>query len=533
MKRLGTAVTALLLLLALLLAGSAQADTVVYVKGGWLRMREAPSFDAKTIASYYTNSAMTYLGATGAWYYVRATDGMTGYMYSAYLTTTAPSVQPQPRPQPGGTTAYVWAANGRGVRLRQGPGTNYGVIGLYNVGTSVKILSRGTYWHYIQVGKQTGYMMAQYLADTQPVNPQPQPQPQPQPTVNYTAYVYAANGKPVNLREGAGKNYRATARFPVGTQVTVLSHGATWDYIQVGAQTGYMMNRYLKTSYTPAAPTVNTVITGVTLSNAAPGPGQTVSAVVTPAGASCTCKWYNDQGTLLSSSAAYTVQYTDVGRRILVAVTGTGGSTGYATSPYSNVITQTATSGGALTGVSIDSLSPGPGVAIHASVQPALATANYAWYRDDGALVGNGAVYVPQAADAGHRLYCIATGAGSYSGTVVSSFTNPVSGGASTAALSGTVALPATISPGTLLNPTVLLNTGHLNYTWYANNVVVGTGATLYVDSSLGGTSLRLVVTAAPGSGYEGTVSSGYCLVLNNAGGIGSYPIATTTGLYP
>ena len=160
MKRLGTAVTALILLLSLLLSGTAQADTIVYVQGGWLRMREAPSFDAKTIASYYTGSAMTCLGASGAWYYVRATDGMTGYMYSAYLTTTSPS-QAQPQPSSGGSTAYVWAANGRGVRLRQGPGTNYGVIGLYNVGTSVKVLSRGTYWHYIQVGKQTGYMMAQ------------------------------------------------------------------------------------------------------------------------------------------------------------------------------------------------------------------------------------------------------------------------------------------------------------------------------------------------------------------------------------
>ena len=100
MKRFGALALAVLLALAATLTAvpSARAESVAYVVGGWLRMRNAPSFDATTIASYKTGTAVSVLGASGSWYYCRAADGMTGYMYSAYLTFTAPSTPVRPPP---------------------------------------------------------------------------------------------------------------------------------------------------------------------------------------------------------------------------------------------------------------------------------------------------------------------------------------------------------------------------------------------------------------------------------------------------
>ena len=521
MKRIGAAVAAWILLLSLLLAGGAQADSIVYVKGGWLRMRAAPDFSAQTIASYYTGTAMSLKASVGSWSYVQAPDGMQGYMCSSYLTSTPPGT---PEPLPGSSTGYVYAANGRGVRLRQGPGTNYGVIGLYNVGTKVTVLSRGTYWHYIQIGKQAGYMMAQYIVDTAP-----SPDPGPAPGSGYTAYVYAANGLPVNLREGAGKSYHSLAKLPVGTMVTVVTHGASWDFIQTGSQQGYMMNRYLKTGYPPApGPSPAVTVTGVSLSNSAPHAGQVITAVVSPSGAACTCKWYNDLGTQLASGPSYTVQYGDVGRRIMVTVTGSGSTTGYATSPYSAVVTSGSGSVTTpLTGVTIDNPYPHVGNVLYATVSPAGATATCLWYRDDGALLSAAPTCTVQLSDMGHRIYCVATGQGNYTGTVVSSYTSHVADAAIVQPMTGTVSLPAAVAVGNNLAPTLVLSTTNVTYAWQADGMTVGSGPSLFVTESLAGKALRLTVTAVSGSGFSGSVSSGLCQVKT-----ASWPV-TSTDLHP
>ena len=55
-------VLAILIVLCMLVAAiplGASADSTAYVVGGWLRLRALPSFDAETIASYYTGTRVT------------------------------------------------------------------------------------------------------------------------------------------------------------------------------------------------------------------------------------------------------------------------------------------------------------------------------------------------------------------------------------------------------------------------------------------------------------------------------------------
>lgn len=512
MKRVLSVVLAAVLVFALAVTqvDSAQAASTAYVVGGWLRMRSGPSFDYPTIASYNTGTAVTVLGTSGLWYYCQAPDGKTGYMYSSYLSYNAPSPTPVTK-----TKGWVYAANGRDVRLRSGPGLTYAVIGTYSVGHSLTILSRGDYWDYISIGKQKGYMMAQYITEqgggTTPVTPPPS-------SGGYTAYVYASNGKRVHFRSGPGKSYSSLGLVNLGTQVTVLSHGATWDYIQIGTTTGYMMNSYLTTTPPHVVPPTPTTVTGVSLSNTSPTVGQTLSAVVQPAGATVSCRWYNNYGTLLSNTGTYTVKNTDVGYSIMVTVTGTGSTTGSASSPYSAQVTYSGPVTTALTSVSVSQQNPMAGQTLSASVQPSGATANYTWYRSDGVVVSGNVNYTVQNSDVGYRLFVIATGTGSYTGSVSSPYTNTVSG-ASTQALSGSVTLPNATVPGVTLTPAMILNTNQLTYNWQQNGVTVGTGSTLYVTEAMAGSDIRLTVTAVLGSGYEGQVSSNYCLIQSSVSG--------------
>jgi hypothetical protein len=247
--------------------------------------------------------------------------------------------------------------------------------------------------------------------------------------------------------------------------------------------------------------------------------------VTQPAGATFSCRWYNNYGTLLSNATTYTVQNTDVGYCLMVQVTGTGTTTGSAASGYTAQVIYGGPVATALTGVTLSTQNPTVGQTVTAAAQPAGATATYVWRRSDGVAVGSSASYTVQSGDAGYNLFCIATGSGSYTGTVASSYTAQIPASNPTQRLNGSVTLPNATVAGVTLSPMMVLNSTQVTYNWQQNGVTVGTGATLYVTPAMAGSDIRLTVTAQTGSGYEGQVSSNYCLVQSSVTGPTVYEI--------
>lgn len=255
MKRLMAICLALALLICAVPMPQADAATnmTATVTGGWLNLRASASTSAKSLGSYYTGTKVTILGSSGSWYYVKV-GNKTGYMLGSYLNVNADSGSTNAPSGNLNITAWVTSSNGGNVRMRSGPSTAYGVIASYAVGTKVTILAKGTYWYQIKVNGKTGYMMSQYLTTTQPGSSGNTGSTGSTGNAGstgaggYTAYVYAANGGNVNLRSGAGKNFGVLGSYTVGTQLTVLSYGATWSYVRVGTRTGYMMTEFLTTS---------------------------------------------------------------------------------------------------------------------------------------------------------------------------------------------------------------------------------------------------------------------------------------------
>ncbi len=468
-------------------AGSMSAS--MQVTGGWLRLRSAPSYNAETIASYFTGTIVTVLGKTGNWYHVQLPDGMTGYMDGRYLK---PAGGGGGGGGTGGATATVTSPNGLGVRMRTGPSTAYGVIRVLPVGTVVSVLRSGTFWSYIRYGKVNGYMMSQYLNSGSPT-------PEPMPPAGYTAYVISPNGYGVRLRSGPGLGYDILGVYSVGTEATVLAHGATWDYIKIGTRRGYMMTQFL--SKVP----VSTVITSVALSDSSPVTGDVLYAVVQPAGATVTYKWMDGNGKLLGTDATYTVSMADVGIRIRLTVTGTGLYSGSATSPLSQQVKYSAK----ITKVTISDTTPYVGEKLTATLTPAGATAGIWWYRADGACVGTGDTYTVQNADLGRGLAVRAIGTGSYTGDVYSEYTDPVAPKApeTPIPLSGSIVLPSTALPNETITAAVSLNSGAVTYEWYLNGHPTGLYGISLMMPDTPGAQYRLRATAT-GSGYTGYVES-------------------------
>ena len=626
------------------------ANMTATVKGGWLRLREQPNTNAKTINSYYTGTQVTILGTSGSWYYVRV-NGNTGYMMGSYLTINADSGSSNAPSGNLNITAYVTSANGLSVRMRSGPSTTYSVVGSYPVGTKATILAKGTYWFQVSINGQIGYMMSQYLTTSGTGATGGTTTTPPSTGTGYTAYVYAANGKNVNLRTGAGTNYAVMGSYSVGTQVTVLNAGATWSYIRVGTRTGYMMSEFLRTtggttggttstpstgSYTayvtstngygvrmrtgagttyrviatlpvgtqvtvlqhnatwdyirfgttdgymqnsflttilpdgstgdaPATgyyatvytaantypvkmrkgagtnydviasipqgvrvtvlsesgdwcyisyngttgymmksflvkDTTTTDVTAVVLNIQDAHPGDTLSATITPSGATVTYSWVDKDGNVLGSDATYTVKETDIGKQIAVRVTGTGSYTGNVISPYATVTTASKT---ALSNVTISG-DIKVGGKLTAKVTPEGATASYKWYRGEGILVGESSEYTITKDDVGFTLYCVATGMGSYSGEVKSDKTVVVPG--DKIALTG-VSITGTAKCGSTLTAVLTPSGATADITWYnAKGEKIGEGATYTLEASDWETT---VYCQAVGKGdYTGTVKS-------------------------
>lgn len=522
-KRLLTWCVALVMLMSIVALPTENAQaaaTTATVKGGWLRLRAEASFDAQTLASYYTGTVVTVLGSSGKWYQVTAPDGRTGYMYSQYLTINTSS-------SGGSTSGYdniaatVVSANGLGVRLRTGPSTAYGVLGVYPVGTSATILRSGSYWHYVRIGNRTGYMMSQFLSTGGSGSVRP-----PETSGGYTAYVTSQNGLGVRLRKGPGTGYGVLGLYSVGTRVNVLKHNNTWDYIRIGTRTGYMMNKFLTSDYVSTSKELKSVA----LSDYAPVPGTVLSAIISPSGADVTYQWLDGSGKLLSSAAVYTVQSGDVGKRIYVRVTGRGEYVGTLTSSSVQVSSAgSAVTKTPLTGVKLSNTAPTVGQTITAAATPAGATANYVWYRDDGANLGSGQSYTVRADDAGHAIYCAAYATGNYTGNIASYYTSKIpQPTADEKKFTGTVSLPASAAIGTTLRPDVSVNSSEYTLQWYADGAYLGTGSTLAVNEAMSGKNITCVAVAKEGSGYAGSVTSNGCTIERKSEPTHTAPVITT-----
>ncbi len=289
--------------------------TVVSHNGYGVRLRVGPGTGYRRIRTYPVGTTATVLERGTYWSRIRI-GSTVGYMMNQFLHFGG--VTPDPTENPNAT---IWSRNGYGVKLRSGPGKWYGVIGVYSVGTRVRVIDYGYEWSRIQVGSRIGYMMTEFLNIHKPTE---------------ITEVKLNTLKPV-----AGATIRVESITPAEANVTyewiinkkVRSTDSSFflkdDYIghritlKVIGKDGYTGTVEVTTEkiVKPLA------ITDVDLNNYTPAEGDTLFIASTePADASYTCGWYYDDHTLAGSGSKYVVTADDVksGRLICAKLTGKG-----------------------------------------------------------------------------------------------------------------------------------------------------------------------------------------------------------------
>lgn len=226
-------------------------DSTAYVtsaNGLNVRMRSGPGKGYSVIASYAPGTKCTIISPGNNWCRIQV-GNLTGYMMTKFLTGTAvvtPVPTAAPVPSGGEYTVYVTSRNGNGVNLRSGPSKSYTSIGFYSVGTQATMITKGSTWSYIRVGNRYGYMMTEFLTESQTITPSPA----------YTgAYVVSANGRNVNLRSAPSTQSTIIRSYKVGTPLTVITRGIDWCFVLIDGAYGYMMRQFIYDGAAPATVT--------------------------------------------------------------------------------------------------------------------------------------------------------------------------------------------------------------------------------------------------------------------------------------
>lgn len=495
--------------------GGIPSGTTAYVtstNGKSVRLRKGPGTTYSVIANYAPGTKCTVLSSGTYWTYIQI-GSVKGYMKSEFLTT----VGPKPTPDPSETyTVWVISQNGYGVNLRSGPSKGYPSIGFYSVGTKATMLSWGAVWSYIRVGTRTGYMMTEFLTETEP---------DPWHPIVGSPVVTSENGGNVNLRTGPGYGYKVIKSFAVGTPLTILSRGTNWYYIYIKGYYGYMASEFIAEPYPPTPS--DKELTGCYLNETDDlHVGEYVYAYVTPSAAknSVNYSWYYGNGKKINcTSSYYLLKSVDEGRTIYCIVEAVSGS-GYTGSAISEKTEQILPEiPGKDIKLSMCDLSQYSNIHVGdpviANVYPTEAAADvtYQWYYGNGKKIScKTAAYHPTTNDIGRTIYCTITaisGSG-FTGTVSSEATDKILAeyDPDTELTSCELSAYSGLYTGDTITADVYPAeaAAHVDYCWYyGNGQATGCTSSSYLIPKTDATkTVYCVVTAIPGSGYKGEVRS-------------------------
>ena len=153
-----------------------------------------------------------------------------------------------------------------GVRMRKGPGTEYGTITVLSEGTRLNVINtENSEWHAVETTSgQQGYVSAKYLKITGPVVEQDAPEveaPSAEDTsVNAAEGVSAKVTTAVHLRDGKSTASQSLGVISAGTAVKASDIGDnSWYKVFVNGKTGYMFREYVRldSETVPEQPAVN------------------------------------------------------------------------------------------------------------------------------------------------------------------------------------------------------------------------------------------------------------------------------------
>ncbi|MBW7573336.1 SH3 domain-containing protein [Caproiciproducens faecalis] len=307
---------------AVSVAAAATAQTTDY-----LNLREGAGLDKKVILTLSKGVTVTVLDSSNAtWAKIQTSGGKQGYCSKQYLSISGTSAG-NTGSAATGTTAVTTAS----LNMREGAGTSNKIIVTLSKGTSVKVIdSSNSSWLKVQTadGKQ-GYCSKEFLSVTSSSG-SGNTSNTGSTNTGSTTTVSALTTDYLNLREGAGSNYKVILTISKGTTVKVLDNSnAQWAKVQTSSgKQGYCSKQYLNISTSGGTTTNNPPATGTGTTT---GTAVTTSSLNMRSGAGTT------YGIVATLAKGVTVTVTDNSNSVWTKIKTSDGKEGYCSKQYLNI----------------------------------------------------------------------------------------------------------------------------------------------------------------------------------------------------
>ncbi|HWQ06346.1 MAG TPA: SH3 domain-containing protein [Feifaniaceae bacterium] len=156
-------------------------DKTGYISGNLVNFRTGPGTGYRVIDKLAKNTEIVILSVGINWYKIQVVEtGVSGYVYSEYVTFTNPVVTPSPEPitlPEVGAAGYI---NANGVNLRSGPSADYESLGMLNKDDLIWYEGVSGNWFKVALplARLEGWVFAEFTTFPDPT-PTPAPTRQP------------------------------------------------------------------------------------------------------------------------------------------------------------------------------------------------------------------------------------------------------------------------------------------------------------------------------------------------------------------
>ena len=147
------------LLICALLVTPAYAESAK-VSGSDVNIRSGPGINYSVVACLPRGADITITDSSNSDWYAVNYNGITGFMSSRYISINSAASAPAESEDSGNTNAYI---NAMYVRFRSGASSNSTVLGEYNTGKQIKVISSSGGWTKSVINGQTGYVYSDYV----------------------------------------------------------------------------------------------------------------------------------------------------------------------------------------------------------------------------------------------------------------------------------------------------------------------------------------------------------------------------------
>ena len=212
------------------------ADFAVVTNTSSLNLRSGPGYEHNIIGMAKKDDWVDIQYDLSGWDYVTVLNSQqSGYMADSFLKRGSAATASVGIVKNPGSSSFL--------NLREYPSYSAKVLGIYYNGAECKILNHETGWYMVEINDKIGYFKEEFLSISG----------------GSPAIVYAANGKPVNVRSGPSMSYSVITNLPVGAVISVNLKGNGFWQIEYGGMTGYMSSLFIKdtgpkSSLDPIAP---------------------------------------------------------------------------------------------------------------------------------------------------------------------------------------------------------------------------------------------------------------------------------------